>query len=301
MISIIILLQLLLISINAYNDQNTICSVCYASPCDFLNITSNILLYCSLFNTSQCGLCSLNCTQCYLTNSPYVCICPTLPPGTPTYEPTTKEPTTEEPTSEEPTFPPTEEGFTTNSPTGSPPFPPFPPTFQPTLQPPTTISPAIVPTPSITFNQCQFCNNTSPPPSLSCNGSSSLLMLCQLDNTSISSCTICPIFCSFCFPLFAPTPQYICTCPSTKSPTLQPTRSPTRSPTTEPTIAPTNKPKDNDIFKITIIVIVISFGVVLCILFSVCLIFVVPKGIYFEAEPITTTFYYRKKKIKKQT
>jgi hypothetical protein len=220
--------------------QGIICDVCYASPCNASNATSPSLLFCALVNTTQCGACATNCLQCLNNASGYVCHCPGTPPST------------------------------------------VAPTARPTTETPTVVNATRRPTPVITqaptvFRECLFCNGSSPPPSLPCPGSTEVQMLCENEASNSSSCAPCPTFCPFCFPLLAPTPQYVCTCPPTEAPTLAPTtRAPTGKPTLVPTtVAPThfNEPVWATAF---LWVFLIGLGVLLLMVFLACAIVNIP-------------------------
>ena len=182
-----------------------ICSVCYSEPCPAPNASLSVL-YCAQVGTGACGACSPNCSQCQTLNATnnYVCGC-----------------------------------AGTTAPTPAPTVTPAPTLFNHTQVP----SPAPTSAPTV-FSQCTFCGFASPPISLPCNGSSSLLMLCETPVPS--TCVPCPLFCSFCYPLLAPTPSYVCACPPTEAPTPAPTRSaaPTAVPTAAPTEAPPTVPLD---------------------------------------------------------
>lgn len=255
--TIALLLSILLIN-SGYKASSSICPICYASLCDPLNASSNLILYCALSGIDYaCGECSFSCTQCTELPPPYVCECPSAP------------------------------GPATQAPT-------FQPTKAPTSQGPTSINGTYSPTAASTYySQCNYCNNTSPPPSISCNGSSLLLMLCESGDPNSTVCVPCPPFCSFCYPLLLPTPSYTCTCPLTNAPTEAPTTlAPTNAPTHSPTIAPTSGPRNNHPFWIfTKWVAIVAFMLVM-ILITVCCIYVLPPHIekYVRDEHQPTVF-----------
>lgn len=282
---------LFLIAVVGCSGDSVICSVCYDLACPGTNLT---LLYCATVGSNICIPCTNNCLQC--TVSPlYACTgCPApFPTNAPT--PPTKAPTkapTESPTVR-PTTSPTH--MPTNTPTPpiapidllfAPSRAPTPPTNEPTEAPtsnptnsptPPTRAPTKAPTaPPPQFYECNFCNNSFPPPSLKCNDDQHMLLLLCKAYDGVS-CIPCPTFCSFCFLVLAPTPKHVCTCPTTLSPTVAPTKAPTRSPTMAPTGAPTTHLPDivseeamDRVIHVTIRLIVISFG---CLLFILALIF----------------------------
>lgn len=284
----------------AYSLGTPICPVCYDVPCPG---TDKSRLYCIVANSTSCGPCNASCIQCSNnTGTPYVCTCPApypIPPPTrsPTVSPTvapTEEPTvapTNAPTNR-PTapIPPIELIF---APTPSPTMPPDPPTRSPTRAPtkaPTsapTRAPTVSPPP---FNECRFCNNTSPPPYISCNDThSKRLMLC-MTYTNLS-CVPCPSFCSFCYPVLAPAPSYVCTCPATSAPTFSPTRAPTMAPTVSPTGAPTehlpdiiSKESMSRIVDVTVSTVLIAF---VCIVLVITVLFccVIPDSLLWPRAP----------------
>lgn len=226
------------------NNEDAICPVCYSKPCNITNTISNLLLYCQVFNSTQCDICNSTCDQCLSTeDSPYVCQCPNIANTTAPTKTPTKAPTTAQPTVINATLPPTQS-----------------PTSAPTV-----------------FFECSYCNSTSPPPSLQCNGSSKLLMLCN--SPTQYQCVVCPTFCSFCFPLLLPTPSYTCTCPLTESPTDIPTKSPTNTPTDAPTSAPTKAPHKHSYSRIVIACLIIAFACILCIIATLACIIIIPDGL----------------------
>ncbi len=244
--AMIVLLATMMTQWSVSAAPSSICSVCYSQPCPFTPSVS--LLFCAQFNTTACGPCSLNCTQCQpasLNNTPFACTCngTSAPTGQPTAAPVTAAPTV----------------FNT---TGAP----TPPTLAPTAAP-------------TVFSQCQFCGGTSPPNATQCPGSSSLLMLCQLQSPP-GTCAPCPTFCSFCFPPLMPTPAYTCTCPPTQAPTAAPTRVPTGTPapTQAPTPAPVAPPVDWQWPLIT--VVLFSLAAFFCIFIAVFCIVILPSTVF---------------------
>lgn len=270
-----------------FSTSALICPVCQGiTPCPG---TDKFLLSCAIANSTSCGQCNTTCTQCGNGGtSIYVCTCPSpyptrSPTRTPTSHPTvspTMYPTnvpTDAPTrSPTPPLSPVMQLFT---PTPAPVAPTNAPTNTPTNTPTQTptSSPTNAPTntpPS--FNQCQFCNDRSPPPIIPCNDSArKLLMLCKAYDTT--DCIPCPLFCPFCYPVLAPSPRYVCQCPPTNAPTLSPTQSPTNSPTMAPTGAPTEKLPDliskesmGRIVDVAVSTIIIAF---ICIVVIIVVIF----------------------------
>lgn len=243
----LIIIILFSYEIKCEEDQQ-ICNVCYSEPCDISNSSLGDLLFCSISaNSTQCAPCPVNCSQCLnLTNTTFTCFCPV-----------TTAPTTASPTIAPTTIAPTEINTT----------------YSPTVP---TNSPTSAPT---VFFECTFCNNTSPPPSLPCNGSSQLLMLCETE-AGPNMCLPCPVFCSFCFPILAPTPFYICTCPPTGAPTETPTTlSPTVAPTGSPTTAaPTFTPIP--FMDLTMSLILLAFAIGVAVLCIFCIMFIMPAGMH---------------------
>ena len=263
-----------------------ICPVCYDIPCVG---TDKSLLYCATdASASSCTPCNTTCLQCNNTSdSPYVCQCPapypTRSPTPPTKAPTvtpTRAPT-EEPTgapTNEPTYaptPPLPPVVILFSPTRAPiaptPSPTRTPTRMPTRTPTTTPTRAPTPRPP-TFNECRLCTSSLPPTSRPCNDShSKLRLMCRAyDNVT---CVFCPPYCSFCYPLLAPSPSYVCTCPLTSAPTPAPTPAPTMAPTASPTSAPTKQLPDlvsaDTIDRATTIAIqtvLVAFGCIIVII-----------------------------------
>ena len=236
---LLLLLLLLQMLSSVSGTPSSICSVCYSEPCPFTPSVS--LLFCSQFNTTVCGPCSVNCTQCRpasLNNTAFSCTCngTSAPTGQPTTAPVTPAPTVFN---------------TTHAPTAAP----------------------------TVFSQCQFCGGHSPPNATPCAGSSSLLMLCQLQSPP-GACAPCPVFCSFCFPPLMPTPAYTCTCPSTHAPTRAPSRAPTGTPapTTAPTPAPVAPPVEWRVPLVT--VVLLSLALVFCVFIGVFCIRVLPSTIF---------------------
>lgn len=245
----IIVVVISLLAVWVSSTPSPICSVCYSEPCLFTPSVS--LLFCAQFNTTACGPCSSNCTQCHpasLNNTPFSCTCngTSAPTGQPTGAPVT-------------------------------PVTPAPTIFNTTRAPtPPTTAPTAAPT---VFSQCQFCGGGSPPNATHCPGSSSLLMLCQLQSPP-GACAPCPVFCSFCFPPLMPTPAYTCTCPATHAPTRAPSRAPTGTPapTTAPTPAPVAPPVEWQVPLVTIVLL--SLAIAFCVFIGVCCTTILPQTVF---------------------
>lgn len=275
---------LILLFIVAVSSRSPICPVCYSTRCPG---TDKSLLSCQISITPVlCGTCNASCVQCNEPTSLYVCgtVCPApYPTNTPT--PPTKSPTsapttapTGQPTTKAPTPPPTPPiapVMLLFTPTPAPIMPTEAPTRAPTRAPTTapTRSPTTEPPP---FNECRFCNNTSPPSSLACNDTHQRLrMLCiNYDN---NGCVPCPTYCPFCYGSLAPSPTYVCTCPRTDAPTIAPTRFPTATPTGAPTGAPTKNLPDlvsgEDIDTVTRIALQMAIIVFGCLLIIFVVVF----------------------------